>query len=995
MSKQASLEAKEESRVNDPSYDLEDTFLTKSEGEQKTPDPVQIRDSKQDPLSHNKLIFEQENDPEISILGQRALTPQEAEQSPVCFYKQNEVLMRKWRPPDAQMDEEWRVVHQIVIPKVYRNDVISIAHDTPMAGHLGVKKTYDRILQHFWWPSLKKDVAEYCKTCHPCQMVGKPNQKIPSAPLKPIPAFEEPFSRVLIDCVGPLPKTKSGNQYLLTIMCASTRFPEAIPLRNIKAPQIVKALTKFFTLVGLPKEIQSDQGSNFMSGVFQQVMQQLGIKQFKSSAYHPESQGALERFHQTLKNMIKTYCYEFERDWDEGVHLLLFAAREAVQTSLGFSPFELVFGHSVRGPLKLLKERWLSEHTDLNLLDYVVNFKERLFRATEIAHDNLKQSQEKMKTWYDKGSRNRVFEPGDKVLALFPIQGQPLQARYTGPYEIDSKVGEVNYIVKTPGRRKAKQLCHINMLKEYFERSEQNSQPVCATATAPMPHGDEKEKVTIKHTEDTCMSDPSDSLSDKHTECSLKNSDVLSNLDTKWTHLPPNQQSELKDLVHEWETIFPDVPNTTDLTYHDIDVGDTEPIKQHPYRVNPIKQEYLNKEIQYMLDNDIIEPSNSEWSSPCILVPKPDGSYRFVTDFRKVNHFSKTDSYPIPRIDDCIDKIGNAKFVSKFDLLKGYWQVPLTERAKEITAFCTPEGLYQYKKMPFGLKNAPASFQRLVNSLVSDLHGCEAYIDDIIVYSQTWEEHIQQLHQLFERLSKANLTVNLMKSEFCHTTVTYLGHVVGQGQVKPIKAKIEVIEQFPTPMTKKELMRFLGMAGYYRKFCANFSEIAHPLTNLLRKDEKFIWTDQCQSAFSKIKAILINAPILSAPDFLKQFKLTVDASDIGCGAVLMQEDEKGIDHPLCYFSKKFNKHQKNYSTIEKECLALLLALQHFEVYLCTTVYPVLIFTDHNPLTFIHRMKNKNQRLVRWSLTLQGYSLDIKHIKGKDNVVADALSRAHN
>ncbi|XP_072046476.1 uncharacterized protein [Amphiura filiformis] len=454
MSKQASLEAIEESRVNDQSYDLEDTFLTKSEGEQKTPDPVQIRDSKQDPLNHNKLIFEQENDPEISILGQRALTPQEAEQSPVCFYKQNEVLMRKWRPPDAQMDEEWRVVHQIVIPKVYRNDIISIAHDTPMAGHLGVKKTYDRILQHFWWPSLKKDVAEYCKTCHPCQMVGKPNQKIPSAPLKPIPAFEEPFSRVLIDCVGPLPKTKSGNQYLLTIMCASTRFPEAIPLRNIKAPQIVKALTKFFTLVGLPKEIQSDQGSNFMSGIFQQVMQQLGIKQFKSSAYHPESQGALERFHQTLKNMIKTYCYEFERDWDEGVHLLLFAAREAVQTSLGFSPFELVFGHSVRGPLKLLKERWLSENTDLNLLDYVVNFKQRLFRATEIAHDNLKQSQEKMKTWYDKGSRNRVFEPGDKVLALFPIQGQPLQARYTGPYEIDSKVGEVNYIVKPQGDAK-------------------------------------------------------------------------------------------------------------------------------------------------------------------------------------------------------------------------------------------------------------------------------------------------------------------------------------------------------------------------------------------------------------------------------------------------------------------------------------------------------------------------------------------------------------
>ena len=181
-------------------------------------------------------------------------------------------------------------------------------------------------------------------------MVGKPNQKIPPAPLKPIPAFEEPFSRIIIDCVGPLPKTKSGNQYLLTIMCAGTRFPEAFALRNIKAPNIVKALTKFFTFVGLPKSIQSDQGSNFMSKLFQQVMHQLGITQYKSSAYHPESQGALERFHQTLKNMIRTYCFDFPKDWDEGVHLLLFAARESVQESLGFSPFELVFGHQVRGP---------------------------------------------------------------------------------------------------------------------------------------------------------------------------------------------------------------------------------------------------------------------------------------------------------------------------------------------------------------------------------------------------------------------------------------------------------------------------------------------------------------------------------------------------------------------------------------------------------------------------------------------------------------------
>ena len=279
---------------------------------------------------------------------------------------------------------------------------------------------------------------------------------------KSFPAFDEPFSWILIDCVGPLPRTKSGNEYLLTIMCTSTRFPEAIPLRNIKTKSIVKALMKFFTFVGLPKSVQSDQGSNFMSGIFQQVMHELGIKQYRSSAYHPESQGALERFHQTLKNMIRSYCFDTEKDWDEGIHLLLFAVRESVQESLGFSPFELVFCHSVRGPLKLLKEKFLSnDETPLNLLQYVSDFRNRLSRACEVARSNLKMSRGKMKARYDNHVIDRKFKPGDKVLALLPIPGRLLQARYFGPYTIDKKTSDLNYIINTPGRHKKKCVMQI------------------------------------------------------------------------------------------------------------------------------------------------------------------------------------------------------------------------------------------------------------------------------------------------------------------------------------------------------------------------------------------------------------------------------------------------------------------------------------------------------------------------------------------------------
>ena len=895
-------------------------------------------DQGHDTLLKSQLIQEQQTDPEISKLIFRALPENEISQVPICYYIKNGILMRKWRPYDVPADDEWAVYHQIVVPKSYRHEILSIAHESPMSGHLGINKTYHKIINHFYWPGLKSDVSKYCKTCHTCQMVGKPNQTIPKAQLHPIPAFDEPFSRILIDCVGPLPRTKSGNEYLLTIMCTSTRFPEAIPLRNIKTKSIVKALIKFFTFVGLPKSVQSDQGSNFMSGIFQQVMHELGIKQFRSSAYHPESQGALERFHQTLKNMIRSYCFDTEKDWDEGIHLLLFAVRESVQESLGFSPFELVFGHSIRGPLKLLKEKFLSnDETPLNLLQYVSDFRNRLSRACEVARSNLKKSQGKMKARYDNHVIDRKFEPGDKVLALLPIPGRPLQAR---PYTIDKKTSDLNYIINTPGRRKNKQMCHVNMLKEYFDRGSSISKPITVVNTVPQESNVFEPEVNSDFID---KSDPGPSK--------LENSDILRNLNNKLSHLKPSQQEELKQLIHEYEHLFPDIPTRTDKIYHDVIVEDSKPIKQHPYRMNPLKRKYLQDEVKYLLENDFIEPSQSNYSSPCILVPKSNGTYRMCTDYRKVNSVTK-----------------------------------------EVSAFATPNGLYQYKVMPFGMKNSPATFQRLVNNVICGLDGCDAYIDDVIIYSDSWSDHLQRIMKFFDRLSKAKLTVNLAKTEFCHATVTFLGHLVGQGQVKPLEAKVNAISEFPVPKCKRQLMRFPGMAGYYRKFCKNFSGIAEPLTNLLKKSTKFKWNDKCQDAFDRLKAILKSAPVLLAPDFDKCFKLAVDASDVGIGAVLLQEDNNGIDHPVCYFSKKFNKHQKNYSTIEKECLALILAIQQFEVYLTSSTSPIVVFSDHNPLSFLHKLKNKNQRLLRWSLLLQEFNLDIRHIKGKDNIIPDALSR---
>ena len=447
--------------------------------------------------------------------------------------------------------------------------------------------------------------------------------------------------------------------------------------------------------------------------------------------------------------------------------------------------------HVTIAPLLLLKEKWLDEDPEkISVLKYVATFKDRLFRVGQIAKRNLQESQsKKMKVWYDRKAKSRCFEPGDRVLVLFPVVGNPLQAKYSGPYKVVKKISDTNYLVKTPDRRKETQMCHINMLKAYHEKPKPELVTLNNRLGLESPtHSKDCVGQIAEKEEDT---ESEVRLGNDQQPIKLQNSQILNDLGTKLSHLPLVQRKELAEVITQYREVFPDVPSKTNLIEHDVDVGDSAPIKQHPYRVSPIKKELLDKEVQYMLKNDIIEESQSNWSSPCILVPKHDGGFRFCTDFRKVNDKTKSDSFPIPRIADCIDQIGNAKFVSTFDMLKGYWQVPLTQRAREISAFVTPSGLYQYKVMPFGMKNAPATFQRMVNKLVRDIDGCEGYIDDVVIYSDNWSDHIRQIKRFFQIMRDAKLTITLMKSEFGKATVKYLGHIVGQGQVRPLMQKFK------------------------------------------------------------------------------------------------------------------------------------------------------------------------------------------------------------
>ena len=353
-----------------------------------------------------------------------------------------------------------------------------------------------------------------------------------------------------------------------------------------------------------------------------------------------------------------------------------------------------------------------------------------------------------------------------------------------------------------------------------------------------------------------------------------------------------------------------------------------------------------------------------------------------------------SDAYPMPRVDKLIDSLGNASFITTLDLTRGYWQVPVEEKSRPLTAFATPFGLYQFRMMPFGLSGAPATFQRLMDRVLRGLESYSAaYLDDVVIHSTSWKEHLMHIRAVLDRLRKAGLTAKPRKCQFGMQQCSYLGHIVGNGVVQPELAKLQAVEAFPTPTSKRQVRTFLGLTGYYRKFIPNYASVACPLTDLTKKSAPNcpVWTNQCEEAFQTLKRLLCSAPVLKGPDFNKHFILQTDASERGIGAVLSQLDEDQEEHPIAFFSRKLLSREEKFSTIEKECLAIKLACQSFRVYLLGR--PFLIQTDHRALEWLDRLKENNARLTRWSLALQPFQFEVKHRPGRDNGNADALSRA--
>ena len=892
----------------------------------------------------------------------------------VAYECRNGIWFRQYRA-----NKETEPVDQLVVPASLRYKIMCMAHECLMGGHLGIKKTKDKVQASFYWPGINGDITRFCRSCDICQRTIEKG-KVPKVHLGNMPVIDIPFKRVAIDIVGPIfPPSDRKNRYILTMVDYATRYPEAVPLKDVTTETVAEALVNMFSRLGVPEEVLSDQGAQFTSSMMKEVSRLLSIQQLVTSPYHPMANGLCEKFNGTLKQMLKKLCKDNPKDWDRYINPALFAYREAPQESTGYAPFELLYGRTVRGPLQILKQLWTKEIHEPDIktsYQYVIDLRERLESSMGSAIQALRSSKTRYKKYYDRKARARKFKTGGKVLILLPTDRNKLLMQWEGPYLVKEALAQNNYKVKVKGREKT---YHANLLKEYVDREDTSTN---AAHTGVI-------QAAIIESSDGGIGDVVDDegLLELHYRGGKESyADVCIN-----GELSEDQQSQITTILESFSDVLTEVPGRTNLVEHKIPVTSDVPVRSRPYPIPYTCRESLQKEIDEMLKIGIIEKAETPYSSPVVVVNKKDGSKRVCVDYRKLNKVSIFDGEPTAVAEDIFAKVSADRYFSTIDLSKGYWQIPVASTDISKTGFVTPDGCYVFRRMPFGLMNSAATFNRMMRKLLDGIENVDNYIDDICIHTKNWEDHMAVFIDVMDRIRQAGLTVRPSKCKVGFSKVEFLGHYIGKGEKELHPANVEKVLQAHRPETKKAVRSFLGLTGYYRSYIPQYATIAAPLSNLTKKGcpQKVVWRESQERAFMTLKKYLTSKPVLRLPDMDKSFILRTDASNSGVGAVLMQEHE-GELHPISYASKKLSERETRYSTMERECLALVWAVKKFQVYLYGKNF--VLQTDHQPLAYLNRCKVENQRIMRWAMFLQAYSISIEAIKGVDNVGADYMSR---
>lgn len=850
---------------------------TRAQTKVRPPKPLKVAKSRVLGIQREELQQMQEKDQTLQRIQQwitdgKGTNPRGMDER---FYRENGLVMRE---RVLTGERKGTAETQLVLPHELRDGVLEVAHDAILGGHLGCQKTLDRVQSNFYWPGMQADVTRYCQSCDICQRTTAKGH-LGKAPLGTVPIIDIPFSRVAIDLIGPLPASERGHKYILTLVDYATRYPEAVPLKRIEAEVVAEALIDMFSRIGIPREILSDRGTQFTSSVMGEVARLLSLKQLFTIPYHAMCNGLVEKFNGTLKQMLKRMCAERPRDWDRYIAALLFAYREVPQESLKFSPFEMVYGHVVRGPLAVLRELWTGEihsEEEKSTFQYVLELRERLEETCQLAHEELVKARASQRKHFNKKARQRDLKVGDDALILLPTDSNKLMMQWKGPYHVFEKVGENGFKIDIAGKRKT---FHINMLKKYVARTPVIPKDVVCCGSL---HIEIIQGAVAQDTTDDCY------LQEELIQCPLEAKETFQDVVIS-KELTTEQQEQAIGLFQRYADVCTDLPGKTDLAECTFELTSAESFRAKAYPIPFALQEEVKSEVDKMLKMGIIEPSVSEYSSPPVVVRKADGSCRYCIDMRALNALTVFDAEPMPNQEVIIAQLGTSRYLTKMDLSKGYWQVPIRETDRRLTAFPTERGLMQFKYMPFGCVNSGAIFCRMMRRLLEDQENVVSYVDDLVMYNNDWEDHLQTIQDVLDRLRKHGLTAKPSKCEVGCSKVKLLGHYVGDGMLWPQQEKVNRIREVPRPRTKKQIRSFLGLVGYYRKFIQDFATVARPLTDMTKKAEptNLKWDEESEAAFEILRKAVSEYPVLRLPLFDQPFILCTDASKDGIGAVLM------------------------------------------------------------------------------------------------------------
>ncbi|XP_076449992.1 uncharacterized protein LOC143286334 [Babylonia areolata] len=699
---------------------------------------IQIHVSRQD------LEHQQDSDPDLCQARELAVSKavKKTRSGEVMYFRKQGILMRRFKDHRGEAT-------QICVPKELRSTVLLLAHEAPMSGHLGVKRTQGRVFPHFYWPGMCADIRRFVRSCDRCQKTVAKG-RVPKVPLVKMPLISEPFSRVAVDIVGPIsPSSESGNRYILTMVDYATRYPEAVALKHVSAETVAEALFTMWTRTGVPAEVLTDRGSQFTGSVMQEVYRLLSVRGLTTTPYHAQCNGLVERFNATLKAMLRRLSHEKPQAWDRWIPALLFAYREVPQESTGYSPFELLYGRTVRGPMQILREHWLHP--------------ERIAESCTIAQQNLERASRRYKGYFDAKAKQRQFAEGSKVLLLRPTKQNKLELEWQGPYTVLRRVGITDYCVRIGEKEK---LYHANLLKEYIERTPRGTVALAVIEDPEVWEGTRTVERDIPLMPLEATEGPEDVV------LAADNSSL---------------KEAIREMTRGFRDVLTDLPACTNLETCTLNLTSDAPIRAKQYPLSYSQRETIQEEVQQMLKMGVIEPSSSPYSSPIVLVKKKDGKVRFCVDFRHINKITVFDAEPMPDVEALFSRLSAKKVFSKLDLSKGYWQIPMAEADRPKTAFTTPQGHFQWCVMPFGLKTAGAVFSRMMRKLVLPLNSPDVdnFMDDVLISSADETRHLRLLRSVFSRLSDCKLTARPSKCFLGHRELDYLGHHVGAGKIWP------------------------------------------------------------------------------------------------------------------------------------------------------------------------------------------------------------------